>query len=126
MRRPMNSQGSNQSCPEKEKAAPLPSAAFTAALLKLLRPCTVEGGSLGSHQRLGQLPMLPVAGAQLAPGDQAVGDVGRMPGWAARELWLPGASPGAEQRGHFRRPLCSPLYPEERLQLCRVQSPLGP
>lgn len=68
----------------------------------------------------------PWLGPSWPPGIGQWGDVGKMPGWAARELWLPGASPGAEQRGHFRRPLCSPLYPEERLQLCRVQSPLGP
>lgn len=54
------------------------------------------------------------------------GAVGRMPGWAVSERWLPGASLGAEQCGHFRRPLCLSLYPEERLQLYRVTKPPWP
>ena len=51
---------------------------------------------------------------------------GRTPGWAASESWLPGASSGAEQRGHFRRPLCLPLYPEEWLRLYGYKDPAGP
>lgn len=83
-------------------------------------------GSLSFYQSPAQLPGCGWLGPSWPP---MVGPVGACweDAWVGGgESWLPGASPGAEQRGHFRRPLCLPLYPEEWLQLCRVQSHCGP
>lgn len=119
--------------------SPVPSALLESESSVLAPPPAPAGGSSGVFRPPGprgrtssQLPLTPstaaqavVAGAQVAPG---AGWRGRweVPGSAASESWLPGASPGAEQCGHFRKPLCPPLYAEEQLPLCGAQSARGP